>query len=86
MKIIWTRHAEQRQKEWEHKRGITRLEVEQVILNPDQVVPGDLGIVIAQSRKGDGLLRIPYMATERGMKVLTLYWTSKIGKYWESDR
>ena len=86
MKIIWTRHAEQRQKEWEHKRGITRMDVERVILNPEQVVPGDLGVVIAQSRKGGGLLRIPYMATERGMKVLTLYWTSKIGKYRESDR
>ncbi len=68
------------------QKGHTRLDVEQVIISPDQAVTGDLGIIVAQSRKGDGLLRIPYRATEEGLKVLTLYWTSKIDKYWEKDK
>jgi hypothetical protein len=83
MKIIWTRHAEQRQKEWELKKGITRKEVELVVRNPDQIVQGDLNVIVAQSKRGDGLLRIPCVSTLAGRKVLTVYWTSKIEKYWE---
>jgi hypothetical protein len=86
MKIIWTRHAEQRQKDWEQRRGITRLEIERVILNPEQMVRGDLNVIIAQSRRGDGLLRIPCVEVQGGMKVLTVYWTSKVDKYWEGEK
>jgi len=38
MKIIWTRHAEDRQKEWEKKLGITKQEVEDSIISPEQNV------------------------------------------------
>jgi len=31
-KIIWTKHAEERQKEWEIKLGITRQDVENVLM------------------------------------------------------
>ena len=41
MRIIWTRHAEERQKQWEVKKGITREEVERVVSQPEQVVPGE---------------------------------------------
>ncbi len=37
------------------KRQITRAEVEQIVLHPDQLVYGDLNILIAQSRRGGGL-------------------------------
>lgn len=55
MQIIWTKHAEQRLKEWEQKRQITRTEIERVVLLPDQLVCGDLNILVAQSRSGAGL-------------------------------
>ena len=73
-------------KEWEQKRQITRAEIERVILNPDQLVHGDLNILIAQSRRGDGLLRVAFIETQMGRKVLTLYWTSKVSKYWKEDK
>ena len=55
MEIIWTKHAEDRQKQWERK---TR----------------------------DGLLRAPFIEIEGKRKILTLYWTSKVGKYWKEEK
>ncbi len=81
-KIIWTRHAEARQKEWERIRGITRLQVEQIIMNPEQIVPGDLDALVAQTRNRGGLIRIPFLEKDAEIKLLTVYWTSKIEKYW----
>jgi hypothetical protein len=49
--IIWTRHSEERQKEWQKKLGITRQEVEQMLTSPEQIVSGDQGAWVAQSRK-----------------------------------
>jgi len=40
MKIVWTKHAEGRQKEWEKKKGVS--EVEDLVKTPEQVVPGDM--------------------------------------------
>lgn len=85
MKIIWTRHAEERQQEWQKKLGITREEVEQVLMNPEQIVPGDLGVLVAQTRRGSGLLRVPFIQTGEDRKVLTVYWTSKVEKYWQGE-
>jgi hypothetical protein len=50
MKIIWTIHAEERQREWERMKGVTREVVENVVLSPDQVVAGDLSTLVAQSQ------------------------------------
>lgn len=36
MDIVWTKHAADRQKEWEKKLGITRQEVEELLRNPEQ--------------------------------------------------
>ena len=83
MKIIWTRHAEDRQKEWEKKLGITKQEVEDSIISPEQIVPGDVKVLVAQTRIRDGLLRIPFIETEGIRKVLTVYWTSKVERYWK---
>jgi predicted transcriptional regulator len=52
MKIIWTKHAEDRQKEWEKKLEITRQEVENILKNPEQIVFGDQTVLVAQSRRG----------------------------------
>jgi len=86
MQIIWTKHAEQRLTEWEQRKQITRAEIERLLLDPDQLVYGDLNILIAQSRRGDGLLRVAFIETHIGRKVLTLYWTSKVAKYWKEHK
>ena len=86
MKIIWTRHAEERQEEWQKKLGITRQEVENLLRDPEQVVPGDLEALVAQARRGNGLLRVPFVEVEGGRKILTVYWTSKVEKYWREEQ
>jgi hypothetical protein len=86
VEIVWTRHAEERQDEWHEKLGITREEVESLLVEPEQVVPGDLDALVAQGKRGEGLLRIPFVATESGRKILTVYWTSKVAKYWQEEK
>lgn len=83
MKIVWTRHAGERQKEWEKKLAITRQDVENLLMNPEQIVPGDRNVFAAQSKWGNGLLRAAFVETGENRKVLTLYWTSKVEKYWK---
>jgi len=83
MKVIWTKHAEERQKEWEKKLGITKKEVETLIKSPEQIVPGDMDVLVAQARNRNGLLRVPFAKVENNRRVLTVYWTSRIEKYWK---
>ena len=80
--IAWTRHAEDRQKEWQRILGITREEVEEVLAHPEQVVPGDGDVLVAQARRGRGLLRVPFRPEGVGTRIVTVYWTSKVEKYW----
>ncbi len=72
MRIVWTKHAEERQKEWEKKLAITRQEVEDALRNPDQVVPGEGDALVAQRRRCNGLLCIPFLKSAGGMKILTV--------------
>ena len=83
MDIIWTQHAEDRQREWHKRLGITRQEVEALLRAPEQVVSGDAGAFVAQSKRGNGLLRAPFVAVGGGRKILTVYWTSRIARYWK---
>lgn len=85
MKIIWTKHAEERQKEWERKLRITQSEVEDLLRSPQQIVPGDMDAFVAQSKSRNGLLRVAFKDTEKGRKILTVYWTSKVEKYWKEE-
>ncbi|MBT9162767.1 MAG: hypothetical protein DDT27_01329 [Dehalococcoidia bacterium] len=82
VKIIWTRHAIERQKQWERRLSITRQEVEDLLLNPQQIVPGDRNALVAQTRRGNGLLRVPFIEISGGRQILTIYWTSRVEKYW----
>ncbi|MBI3583715.1 MAG: DUF4258 domain-containing protein [Nitrospinae bacterium] len=86
MKFIWTKHAKERQKEWERKIGITRLEVEDAVINPEQIVHGDMDAFVAQSKNRNGLLRIPFKNIGEDRKILTVYWTSKVEKYWKGEK
>lgn len=85
MKIVWTKHAEDRQQEWEKKLGITRQDVEESLRNPEQTVPGDLNVLIAQVRRGADLLRVPFVEGVGTRKILPVYWTSKVEKYWKGE-
>ncbi len=86
VKIIWTKHAQERQKEWKKKLGITKEEIENFINTPEQIVKGDLNVFIAQTRTRNGLLRIPFIDIIGQRKIIPLYWTSKIEKYWEEKK
>jgi hypothetical protein len=83
MKIIWTYHAEERLKEWAVKFGVKKEEVENLVMYPEQIVPGHLDLLVAQGKMYNGLLRVPFKEVENDRKVLTIYWTSKIEKYWK---
>jgi hypothetical protein len=83
VEIIWTRHAEDWQKEWERRLRFTKQEVEEVIISPEQVVPGDIEVLVAQTRIRGGLLRIPFIETEGTRRILTVYWTSQVERYWK---
>lgn len=86
MKVIWTIHAKDRQKEWEKKLGVTRQEVEDLISNPEQVAPGDMDVLVAQAKTRNGLLRVPFTELGEDRKILTVYWTSKVDKYWKEEK
>lgn len=86
MKVIWTIHAEDRQKEWEKKLEVTRQEVEDMVSNPEQIVPGDMNVLVAQARTRNGLLRVPFVEIGGNRKVLTVYWTSKVKRYWKEEK
>lgn len=83
MKIIWTKHAEERQQEWEKKLKITRQEVENLVNHPEQIVPGDMNVFVAQAKTRGGLLRAPIIKIGENRKILTIYWTTKLKKYWK---
>lgn len=48
--------------------------------------PGDLEALVAQARRGNGLLRVPFLEGEGERKILTVYWTSKVEKYWREEQ
>ena len=83
MKIVWTKHAEQRLEECKKKINISKNEIERILKNPHQIVKGDLDAFVAQYKFAEGLLRIPFKYIDKDIKILTIYWTSKIDKYWE---
>lgn len=83
MECLWTRPVEERQQEWQTKLGVTREEVEEVLRHPEQIVAGDQSALIAQSRRDDGPLRVPFLSVGEDRKILTVYWTSRIGSYWK---
>ncbi len=71
------------------RRGIPAKVVEQVLSNPEQVVPEHGGLTARQSRvELDGkqyLVRVMVGEQPDAVVVVTAYRTSKIGKYWRSE-
>ncbi|MGA0198653.1 MAG: DUF4258 domain-containing protein [Prochlorotrichaceae cyanobacterium] len=85
MKIHWTKHAEERQEQWQQRFQITREEVENVLTAPEQVVPEGEALV-AQSKRGEGLLRVVYVEIAQTQRILTVYWTNQVKRYWREER
>ena len=85
MRVIWTQHATERQQQWQKKLDISPAEVEAVVTNPGQIVPGDAGTFIAQTPRGNGLLRVAFSQLGDDRKILTIYWTSRVAKYWKGE-
>ncbi len=83
MDIVWTQHAEERQRQWEERLGITRQEVEALLSAPEQVVPDSPDVFVAQSKRGNGLLRVVYVEIGSTHRILTLYWTNQVTRYWQ---
>jgi len=44
-----------------------------------------LTALVAQVRRANGLLRVPFVEVTEGRKILTVYWTSKVEKYWREE-
>lgn len=53
---------------------------------PGQIVPGDMDALVAQAKTRKGLLRVPFVEIEGKIKLLTVYWTSKIDRYWQEEK
>jgi len=81
--IRWTPHARKKIA----SREVSEVEVEQTIARPDSIVPGRLPRRIFMRRYFDEvlqtqmLLRVVIEETDTEMAVVTLYKTSKFGKY-----
>ena len=86
MKIRYTKHAEATLAE----RKIAKETVGKLLNNPQQVIKGKENRRIVQGifKHADEelLLRGGYVEMKGIEKVITAYWTSKIGKYWEGKR
>ena len=74
------------------RRGIDEALVIKVLGAPEQTVPVRPGRLVLQSRlalDGDAksyLLRVFVDVDRQPAEVVTVYRTSKIGKYWETNR
>jgi len=60
MQIVWTKHAQERQQQWEERLRITREEVEAAVTNPQQIIVEE-DVLVAQIKRGNGLLRVPFV-------------------------
>jgi len=43
-------------------------------------------VLVAQAKTRNGLLRVPFVEIEGNRKVLTVYWTSKVERYWKEEK
>ena len=84
MRIRYSKHAEEQLKE----RHLSKRMVSNVLLKPQQILPGKKLRKIAQSivkLEGlDFLIRVIYEEKGKDLEVLTVYKTTKIEKYWRS--
>jgi len=84
MKFILLKHARDQAKE----RGINIKTIEDTISNPEQIIPDEKGMKIAQrkyldkSKKKEYLIRVVFKEEREARIGITAYITSKVKKYW----
>jgi hypothetical protein len=66
-------------------RNKKKRDVDATVSNPPQLIDGYGDTKIAQDKWGDGVLRIVFVEGPGFRKIVTLYWTSKVVKYWRED-
>jgi hypothetical protein len=84
MQIVWTKHAKERQQQWSERFGITKEEVETTVTNPQQTILEN-DVWVAQVKRGNGLLRVPFVEIGNTKRILTLYWTNQVKRYWQEN-
>jgi len=71
------------------RRGVQKEQIEDVVINPTQVVDGYGGRKVARKKflRGDKeyLLRVVYEETQDRYTVVTAYITSQIDRYWKEE-
>lgn len=81
-KVEFTKYAELQIQE----RGIDRRDILDVLKSPGQVLSAKKGKKVAQKKlsreEKEGLLRVIFEEKVDTKVVVTVYWTSKIEKYW----
>jgi hypothetical protein len=83
-KIVWTRHAEERLAQWSSRFSINKEDVKNLISKPSQLIFED-DVIVTQSKLGNGLLRIVFVEIGSTYRILTLYWTNQVKRYWRED-
>ena len=85
MRINYSRHAEEQLKE----RDMPKQLINNILLEPQQVLPAKKGRKIAQSiveLEGiEFLIRVVYVEERDCFEVVTGYKTTKIKKYWRTS-
>jgi len=85
--VVLTRHA----RDAAARRHIDEAIIRQVAAQPGQCLPGPAGCVVLQGKFFDSargktmLLRIIARETPEEIRVLTVYKTSRIDKYWKAE-
>jgi len=71
------------------RRGVQKEQIEDVVINPTQVVDGYGGRKVAHKKflRGDKeyLLRVVYEETQDRYTVVTAYITLQIDRYWKEE-
>jgi hypothetical protein len=42
-------------------------------------------VLVAQSQRGKGLLRVVFVEIGNTKRILTLYWTNQVKRYWQEE-
>lgn len=85
LEIIFESHAESQIKE----RNLSKLDVEEAILNPDQIIASKKNRTIAQKVFSTGrlkfMIRAIYVVEDSKFVVISAYKTTNIEKYWVKE-
>jgi hypothetical protein len=57
---------------------------ETIVTQPQQIVTED-EVLVAQSIRGNGLLRVVFADIGNTRRIITLYWTNQINRYWQEE-